>query len=137
MKMCLNWKVLVGLAGVAVAVVAFAPGLLSAALPLLVLAACPLSMLLMMVGMNRTGGMSGEQCATQPRSMHVVPESREERLAQLRRELNEIGEHQGAILAQIQALEVAETRHPTPGDHRPVERDLVPVSRDERGLPKA
>jgi hypothetical protein len=42
LKCCLNPKVLFGLAGVAIAVAIFAPHALAAALPLLVLAVCPL-----------------------------------------------------------------------------------------------
>lgn len=53
LKMCLNWKVLAGLAGVAVALFALAPGLALAALPFLFLAACPLSMLFMAGGMGK------------------------------------------------------------------------------------
>lgn len=56
--MCLNRKVLIGAAvvGVGVGVWAFAPQAFGAALPLLVLAICPLSMLLMMKGMRESGG---------------------------------------------------------------------------------
>ena len=46
-KMCLNPKVLIGLAIVGTAVFLLAPHLILAVLPLLFLAACPLSMLLM------------------------------------------------------------------------------------------
>lgn len=54
--MCFNKKVIVGLAVVAVGVVIAAPDLLLRALPLLILAACPLSMVLMMRGMGGNGG---------------------------------------------------------------------------------
>lgn len=53
-KKCLNPKVLIGLAIVASSVALFAPNLLVAALPLLLLAACPLSMVLMMSMMNKS-----------------------------------------------------------------------------------
>ena len=56
LKMCLNPKVLLGLAAVGVAIWLLAPGALTAALPLLVLAACPLSMLLMMAMMRGHNG---------------------------------------------------------------------------------
>lgn len=59
LKMCLNPKVLMGLAFVAVGIYVVAPGLLVAALPILLLAACPLSMLLM-GGMMMRGDRSGE-----------------------------------------------------------------------------
>ena len=54
---CFNPKVLGGLALTALAVFLFAPGAVSAVLPLLILAACPLSMVLMM------RAMSGGQCS--------------------------------------------------------------------------
>ncbi|HEV2125704.1 MAG TPA: DUF2933 domain-containing protein [Chloroflexota bacterium] len=60
MKMCLNWKVMAGLAAVGVGIWLYAPSLLGAALPLLILALCPLSMLLMMPLMMR--GMQGSDC---------------------------------------------------------------------------
>ena len=50
--MCLNWKVVAGLAVVALAVVVVAPQYIWAALPLLIVAACPLSMLFMVRGMH-------------------------------------------------------------------------------------
>lgn len=50
--LCINWKVLAGLGVVALGLFAFAPKLATAALPYLVLAICPLSMLLMMGGMQ-------------------------------------------------------------------------------------
>lgn len=56
LRMCLNPRVIVALAAAAVGIYVLAPGLFAAALPLLVLAACPLSMLIMMRAM---GGMSG------------------------------------------------------------------------------
>ena len=52
---CLNWKVIGALAAVGVVIYALAPGTAAAAVPLLVLAACPLSMLLMMRAMGSMG----------------------------------------------------------------------------------
>ncbi len=46
LKMCLNWKVLVGIAAVGVGIYLVAPEL-AAALPYLVLAICPISVILM------------------------------------------------------------------------------------------
>lgn len=54
--MCFNRRVLIGLGLVALGVLVVAPGAFSRVLPLLVVAACPLSMLLMMRGMSGTGG---------------------------------------------------------------------------------
>lgn len=52
--MCFNPKVVLALAAIALAAWAVAPGLAAAALPFLIVAACPLSMVLMMRGMRRT-----------------------------------------------------------------------------------
>ncbi|MHB1865562.1 MAG: hypothetical protein ACYCPS_05415 [Candidatus Saccharimonadales bacterium] len=60
--MCLNRKVIVGLAVVAVGVLAVDPHVFTRILPLLFFAICPLSMLLMMRGMSgnkASGGMGG------------------------------------------------------------------------------
>ena len=50
--MCINKRVVGGLALVAVALFALAPSLLGALAPVLMMAACPLSMVLMMRGMS-------------------------------------------------------------------------------------
>lgn len=80
LHICLNWRVVAGLAVVGAGIWAVAPGLAWAALPILVVLACPLSMLFMM------RGMGGGQCASLP-----VPEQRstpalasDERLSDLR-----------------------------------------------------
>ena len=64
MKMCINWRIVGALSLVALAVFAVAPNLLGAALPLLVLAACPLSMLLMMRAMQGGGRCESRSDAT-------------------------------------------------------------------------
>jgi hypothetical protein len=79
LKACLNPKVLVGLAVVGVAIYLIAPNLIAAALPILLLAACPLSMLLMMWGMQHTQGQ-GKQTTQQEEP--DVGLSRQERMAQ-------------------------------------------------------
>jgi hypothetical protein len=58
MGMCLNKKVIAVLAAVGVGVVLFAPDVAAAALPLLILAACPLSMVFMMRAMSGKDGSS-------------------------------------------------------------------------------
>lgn len=58
LALCLNWKVLAGLGAVALGIGVVAPKALAAVFPVLLAAACPLSMLLMM------RGMSGSRCAT-------------------------------------------------------------------------
>lgn len=66
---CLNRNVVIGLAAVAVALVVAKPSWLLTALPLLILAACPLSMMIMMRHMSgqsgsRTSGDTGEGAGT-------------------------------------------------------------------------
>lgn len=61
LKCCFNPKVLLGLGAVALGVLLFAPNLLASALPLLFVALCPLSMLIMMFGMRGMGGMAGQK----------------------------------------------------------------------------
>ena len=56
--MCFNWKVVTGIAVAGLAVFAFAPSLIGAALPVLLIAACPLSMVMMMRAMS--GGSRGD-----------------------------------------------------------------------------
>ena len=101
MKLCFNWRV-VGLAAVGLGIWALAPNLVGAALPLLLLAACPLSMLLMM------RGMQGGQCASQPAQTSQparVPLTREERVAELKAQLTSAQVQQAAIAREIARLE--------------------------------
>jgi hypothetical protein len=79
LKHCLNWKVIAGLAAVGIGIYFVAPNLVAAALPILVLAICPLSMLLMMWGMQ--GGHSEDQQASQEVDAGLT---REEHLTRLR-----------------------------------------------------
>lgn len=53
MGMCFNRRVLIGLGIAAVALFAVSPRLLGSAAPLLIMAACPLSMIVMMRAMGR------------------------------------------------------------------------------------
>lgn len=64
--MCFDWRALAGLAAVGVGIAVFAPKLALGALPLLLLAACPLSMLLMMNAVQVMNSM-GE------RTNHLIP----------------------------------------------------------------
>ena len=57
---CLNRKVLIGLGAVAVAIFFFAPSA-RGALPLLLVAACPVSMMVMASGMSKMGS-SDKSC---------------------------------------------------------------------------
>jgi hypothetical protein len=61
--MCLNKKVIAGLGIVAAGLLLIKPAWLIAALPLLILAICPLSMMFMMRGQDKKGG-TGSSCST-------------------------------------------------------------------------
>ncbi|WP_331753168.1 DUF2933 domain-containing protein (plasmid) [Streptomyces sp. NBC_00637] len=63
---CLNKKVVIGLGAVAAGLLLLRPAWAVAALPLLILAICPLSMIFMMRGMNGNDqkGQKGASCGT-------------------------------------------------------------------------
>jgi hypothetical protein len=103
--LCLNWKVLAGFAAVGLGIWAVAPNLVGAALPLLLLAACPLSMLLM------TRGMQAGRCAAQPeqtRSAGGVGLSQEEQIAELKGRLAGVQAQHAAISLAIARIEAAD-----------------------------
>jgi hypothetical protein len=54
--MCFDWRVLAGLAVVGLGIWVLAPGVIVGAIPLLLIAACPLSMLVMLFSMRRMVG---------------------------------------------------------------------------------
>lgn len=68
--MCLNKRVLIGLGAVAVVLLAISPRTLGSAAPLLMLAVCPLSMVLMMRGMNGRGAHNGTDDAPANEAVH-------------------------------------------------------------------
>ena len=105
-KMCLNWKVLGGLAVAGLAVGIAAPGLLRAALPLLFLAACPLSMLFMMKGMKHGGDARTTELDTAAGPAREV--TREDEMAALRAELTGVEARRDAVARRLTALEAAE-----------------------------
>ena len=82
--MSLNMKVVAGLAAVGLAVYLVAPNLAYAAWPLLILAACPLSMFFMMRMMS---GVKSEE--TEAEEVARAPETSDE-LAQLRIEVDRL-----------------------------------------------
>lgn len=107
---CFNWKVYAGLGAVALGVLALAPGQFWGVLPLLIVAACPISMLLMM------RGMQGGQCATQPATegatvTQAAPASvgREAQLAELRERLTAVQARRDELAAEVARLETAGT----------------------------
>ncbi len=120
--MCLNWKVVAGLAVVALAVVVVAPQYIWAALPLLIVVACPLSMLFMMRGMH---GMNNSSPAPGiPHDAH---------LPELQSRLSSLQAEQEVIASQIAehkhthetAMAEAETSAPI--------ADEAPMTRARRG----
>ncbi len=84
LKMCLNWKVLAGLAATGAGIYFLTPELALAALPFLVVAVCPLSMMLMMWSMRGTEDKESGL-------------TREERLASLRDQQSALDEKIGAL----------------------------------------
>jgi uncharacterized small protein (DUF1192 family) len=139
--MCINWKVVAGLAIIAIGVMALAPNLFLAALPLLIIAACPLSMLLMMRGMSNMNGMqSGNHGAMSPErepsltvqqgELDLVGLTREEQIAQLQVEL-------ARTQAQLDALAQRDTEWGTDQEGRTSavavrEAEAVARAADER-----
>lgn len=107
--MCFDWRVLVGLVAIGIAIAVLAPQLTLSALPLLLLAACPLSMM-MMVMMNRTDKDSTS--VSSRRLVNSLPAStlpsREEQLAQLREHLQQLQTQQDVLAHQISTLEQSE-----------------------------
>ena len=129
MGLCLNWKVLAGLAAVGVGIWTVAPNLVGAALPLLLLAACPLSMLFMM------RGMGGGQCAAQPNAAPtsepaIAGMPREEQIAVLKAQLAGVEARQRALAEEVARLEAPPAL--------PARDDVAPASSvDERAASRA
>ncbi len=116
---CLNWKVVAGLAVAGLGIWALAPQVWGAALPVLFVLACPLSMLFMMRAGGRQGDqMAGAACAMPAQSAAPAAHagqpaqssftgSREMRLVQLKTELASTGARQDALARRISELELA------------------------------
>jgi hypothetical protein len=115
LKMSLNWKVLASLAAVGVGIYLVAPDLVLAALPLLLLAACPLSMLLMMLTMKDMQEHQGEAREPGLSRQNDTDLTREEQIAQLR------AQH-AALAEQIDSLERSEPRPSPNGSERDNDR---------------
>ena len=71
--MCIDKRVVAGVITAGVLLWWLAPGAFAAALPLLIFAICPLSMLLMMKAMNQMGG-DKQPAATQSSPMSAAPD---------------------------------------------------------------
>ena len=101
MKHCLNRKVFAGLALVGLGVWFVAPGALAGTLPLLLLAACPLSMLVMMRAM---GGM--KECDSTPSGLTArAAEPAGETLADLKARLVTVQAEQETLARTVARLE--------------------------------
>ena len=97
--MCFNKRVVGGLAVVALGMLVVAPGVFRAALPLLVMSACPLSMVFMMRGTNRGS------CAPPARDARAVSGAVD---ATPRTEVEALRDEVAALRAQLRD----ETAHP-------------------------
>ena len=108
---CFDWRVVLGLVAIGVAIAVFAPELLSLNfLFLLAVVACPLSMLLMMNMMNKNGTSNVSNHRRLKKTTVDAASSPKEQLAQLREQLQLLQEQQDVIASQINALERDELR---------------------------
>ena len=106
LRACYDWRVLTALAVLGIGIYLVAPSLVAAALPLLVLAACPLSMLLMMKAMGRPQAPS----SSAPEAAGVG------RVAALRHELATLGRRQEQLAEELRAIEAAPRDDPDARD---------------------
>src|SRR2546421_1645217 len=104
--MCLNWKVLAGLAVVGLLVLVVAPQFIGVALPLLLVAACPLSMLFMMRRMSGNGNVAASQPSQmQGEQLPAVGLTRDEHLAALKSRMSNMQAEQEDLARQIAEVE--------------------------------
>lgn len=102
LRRCLNWKVLAALAGVGVIVWAVAPNMLRGAAPLLLLLACPLSMIVMMLGMR--GGR--ETATSEPGNpTELASDDPSERIPELLERQTRLRAEQEALDREIATVE--------------------------------
>ncbi len=114
--MCFNRKVIAGLVVAALGTYLVAPNLLASALPLLLVAACPLSMLLM--GKAMMGGQGTVPATLDSRLDQPIPSpteaglDRDERVAQLQAQLQSLGQQQAELTLQLARIEPSPTTEP-------------------------
>jgi len=99
---CIDRRVLIGLAVLALGVFLFDPGLLRGILPLMLIAICPLSMLFMM------RSMGGHQSSQEPAVKGSGAGNDQPDVSSLRRELAELSAKQAWISSQINDLEASQ-----------------------------
>ena len=104
LKMCFNWKVLAGLAAVAGGIYMVAPAAFAAALPLLFLAACPLSMLLMMKMMSGDNGQKSSENTPSTTTPATATLAEAANADDLDAELQRVKARQTAIADQLEAM---------------------------------
>lgn len=102
--MCFDKRVIAGLVVVGLAVVVFAPDVVGVVLPLLIVAACPLSMVLMMRSMSRAGA----SCSTASGGSKAA----DDEVAELRAELERLR----AVQARRVGASTDDRREATAGD---------------------
>jgi hypothetical protein len=109
---CLNGKVIAGLAVLALGLFVVAPKLVPRVAPLLLVAACPASMLVMMWGMRGNQGRSGE-CSRPSESAGAArsAQSPEEELAALRSQVSRMTAQQELLQARLAAFEAPAGGH--------------------------
>lgn len=95
LRACYDWRVITALAAVGGGVVLFAPSLIGAALPLLIVAVCPLSMMIMMKTMGGHDQNATPAAAAQPM----------DRVEQLRTELAASRLEQQRLARELEGLE--------------------------------
>lgn len=112
--MCFNWKVLAGLGAAGVALYALRPDLVVPMLPLLLMAACPLSMLFMGKAMSGQHSAQPATAATDhaPARAAAAPAEvpaagRDEEVVRLRAELEALNAKQAELARQIEQLDGA------------------------------
>jgi hypothetical protein len=102
LKHCINPKVIAALVAVGGGVYVFAPQAFAAALPLLVLAICPLSMVLMMGMMTRGSGAGSSSCSDESTAGDGADvQALQARVAELESELGRSSDLDGAAAPRV------------------------------------
>lgn len=94
-RACFDWRVLIGLVALGVGIYLVAPGTIAAALPVVLLAACPLSMLLMMRAMD-----SSQPASSMPQQPRTT-----DRVSALRQELADLSRRQEELAGELRTIE--------------------------------